>query len=176
VLQDRPSHIDIPEEQWKEMMQNVLHGIFQKLNAVKSMQNIDMYIAAGIYIYAVEEFGKLLLLKNANVLSGMRRIVYDREFLSHARKFKAAFDYLQKNRYDACLVLSDGDVVISDVVWSDAIIGLIANTEARLSVFYSDFSYDKNLNIIVETPPAIDLGFLQKASNELERASREFLI
>ena len=83
--------------------------------------------------------------------------------------------YKQTN-YDACLVLSDGDVVTSDVVWSDAIIGLIANTEARLSVFYSDFSYDKNLNVIVETPPAIDVDFLQKASNELERASREFLI
>jgi hypothetical protein len=176
VLQDRPSHIDIPEEQWKEMMQNVLHGIFQKLNAVKSMQNIDMYIAAGIYIYAVEEFGKLLLLKNVNELDGIRRVIYEKEFLSHTKKFKAAFDYLQANRYDACLVLSEGDVVPSDVVWSDAIIGLLANTGARLSVFYSDFSYDKNLNVIVETPPAIDVDFLQKASNELERASREFLI
>jgi hypothetical protein len=176
VLQDRPSHIDIPEEHWKEMMQNVLHGIFQKLNAVKSMQNIDMYIAAGIYIYAVEEFGKLLLLKNVNELDGIRRVIYEKEFLSHTKKFKAAFDYLQANRYDACLVLSEGDVVPSDVVWSDAIIGLLANTGARLSVFYSDFSYDKNLNVIVETPPAIDVDFLQKASNELERASREFLI
>jgi hypothetical protein len=176
VLQDRPSHIDIPEEQWKEMMQNVLHGIFQKLNAVKNMENIDMYIAAGIYIYAVEEFGKLLLLKNVNELDGIRRVIYEKEFLSHTKKFKAAFDYLQANRYDACLVLSEGDVVPSDVVWSDAIIGLLANTGARLSVFYSDFSYDKNLNVIVETPPAIDVDFLQKASNELERASREFLI
>jgi hypothetical protein len=175
VLQDRPSHIDIPEEQWKEMMQNVLNGIFQKLTAVKSMQNIDMYIAAGIYIYAVEEFGKLLLLKNASALSGMRRIVYEKEFLSHTRKFKSAFDYFQANKYDSCLVLSEGDFVPSDVVWSDYYIGLLSNTGARLSVFYSDFAYDKNLNVIIETPPAIDLGLLQKASSELERASREFL-
>ena len=176
MLQDRPSHVDIPEGQWKEMMQNVLNGIFRKLNAIKSMQNFDMYIAAGIYIYAVEEFGKLLLLKNANALSGMRRVVYEKEFLSHPKKFKAAFDYFQANRYDACLVLSEGDVVISDVVWSDAIIGLLANTGARLSVFYSDFAYDRSLNVIIETPPAIDLGLLQKASNELERASNELLI
>jgi hypothetical protein len=176
VLQDRPSHIDIPEERWKEMMQNVLEGIFRKLNAVKSMQNIDMYIAAGIYIYAVEEFGKLLLLKNANALSGMRRIVYEKEFRSHLKKFKAAFDYFQANRFDACLVLSEGDVVPSDVVWSDAIIGLLANTGARLSVFYSDFAYDKNLNVIIENLPTVDLGLLQKASNELERAGKEFLI
>jgi hypothetical protein len=176
MLYNKPSYIDIPEKLWKKMMQHVLDGVFQKLNAVKNMQTIDLYVAAGIYIYAVEEFGKLLLLKNANVLNGIRRIVYEKEFLSHTKKFKAAFDYFQANRYDSCLVLSEGDVVPSDVVWSDAIIGLLANTGARLSVFYSDFVYDNNQNIIIETPPTIDLDLLQKASNELERASKEFHI
>jgi hypothetical protein len=176
MLYNKPSYIDIPEKLWKKMMQHVLDGVFQKLNAVKNMQTIDLYVAAGIYIYAVEEFGKLLLLKNANVLNGIRRVVYEKEFLSHTKKFKAAFDYFQANRYDSCLVLSEGDVVPSDVVWSDAIIGLLANTGARLSVFYSDFVYDNNQNIIIETPPTIDLDLLQKASNELERASKEFHI
>jgi hypothetical protein len=129
------------------MMQNILNGIFQKLKAIKSILTIDMYIAAGLYTYAVEEFAKLLLLKNVNELNGMRRVIYEKEFLSHIKKFKAAFDYLQANRYDACLLLSGGDVVPSDVVWSDAIIGLLANTGARLSVFYSDFAYDRNLNV-----------------------------
>ena len=176
MLYNKPSYIDIPEKLWKKMMQHVLDGVFQKLNAVKNMQTIDLYVAAGIYIYAVEEFGKLLLLINANVLNGIRRVVYEKEFLSHTKKFKAAFDYFQANRYDSCLVLSEGDVVPSDVVWSDAIIGLLANTGARLSVFYSDFVYDNNQNIIIETPPTIDLDLLQKASNELERASKEFHI
>jgi hypothetical protein len=103
-----------------------------------------MYIAAGLYIYAVEEFGKLLLLKNVYELNRMRRVIYEKELLSHTKKFKAVFDYLQANKYDACLLLSGGDVVPGDVVWSDAIIGLLANTGARLSVFYSDFAYDKN--------------------------------
>jgi hypothetical protein len=176
MLQDKPSHVDIPKIQWKGMMQNVLNGIFQKLNAVENILTIDMYIAAGLYIYAVEEFGKLLLLKNVYELNGMRRVIYEKEFLSHTKKFKAAFDYLQANRYDACLLLSGGDVVPSDVVWSDAIIGLLANTGARLSVFYSDFAYDKNLSVIIETPPAVELELLRKASNELERASKEFNI
>jgi hypothetical protein len=176
MLHNKPSYIDIPENQWKEMMHHVLDGIFRKLNAAKNMQTIDMYIAAGIYVYAVEEFGKLLLLKNANVLNSTRRVIYEKEFLSHTTKFRAAFDYFQANRYDSCLVLSEGDVMPSDVVWSDAILGLLANTGARLSVFYSDFVYDNNQNIIIETPPTIDLDLLQKASNELERASREFLI
>ena len=94
----------------------------------------------------------------------------------NSKKFKAAFDYFQANRYDACLVLSGGDVVPSDVVWSDAIIGLLANTGARFSVFYSDFAYDKNLNVIIETPPAVELELLLKASNDLEKASKEFHI
>jgi hypothetical protein len=156
------------------MMQNVLNGIFRKLNAVKNILTIDMYIDAGLYIYAVEEFGKLLFLKNVNELDGMRRVIYEKEFLSHTKKFKAAFDYLQANKYDARLLLSVGDVVPSYVVWSDVIIGLLANTGARLSVFYSDFAYDKNLNVIIETSPAVELELLQKASNELERASKEF--
>lgn len=80
MLQDKPSHVDIPENQWKEMMQNILNGIFQKPNAVKNILTSDMYIAAyiaaGLYIYAIEEFGKLLLLKNVYELNGMRRVMY----------------------------------------------------------------------------------------------------
>jgi hypothetical protein len=115
MLQNKPSHIDIPANQWKEMMQIVLNGIFRKLNVVKNILPIDMYIVAGLYIYAVEEFRKLLLLKNVNELNGMRRVIYEKEFLSHIKKFKAAFDYFQENKYDACLVLSEGDVVL--VMW-----------------------------------------------------------
>jgi hypothetical protein len=74
----------------------------------------------------------------------MRRVIYEKELLSHTKKFKPAFDYLQANKYDACLLLSGGDVVHGDVVGSDAIIGLLSNIGARLSVFYSDFAYDKN--------------------------------
>jgi hypothetical protein len=71
MLQDKPSHIDIPENQWKERIQDVPNSIIRKLNAVKNVQTIDMYITAGLYICAVEEFGSaynisglLLLSKN----------------------------------------------------------------------------------------------------------------
>jgi hypothetical protein len=56
----------------------------------------------------------------------MRRVIYEKEFLSHTKKFKAAFNCLQANKYDACLLLSAGDMVTGDVVRSDAIIGLLA--------------------------------------------------
>jgi hypothetical protein len=62
------------------MMRDVLNGIFRKLNAVRNMQTIDMYVAAGLYIYAVEEFGKLLLLKNVYELNGMGGSYMKRNF------------------------------------------------------------------------------------------------
>jgi hypothetical protein len=43
------------------------------------MQTIDKDIAAGLYIYAVEEFGKLLLLRDAPSLDGNQKVKYDRE-------------------------------------------------------------------------------------------------
>lgn len=89
----KPLHIDISEDLWIEMMQNVQNDILQKLNAVKKMKSIDKDIAAGIYVYAVEEFGKLLLLREAPSLNGKRRVKYDKEFVKHEAKIKKAFDY-----------------------------------------------------------------------------------
>jgi hypothetical protein len=73
---NKPLHIDISEDQWKEMMQNIRDGILRKLNAARNMETIDKEIAAGLYVYAVEEFGKLLLLRKASSLNGTRRVIY----------------------------------------------------------------------------------------------------
>jgi hypothetical protein len=53
------------------MIQNVRDGIFRKLKAARGALAIDKAVAAGVYVYAVEEFGKLLLLKKATMLDGM---------------------------------------------------------------------------------------------------------
>lgn len=73
---NRPPDIDISEDQWKEMMRHIKDGIFRKLNAVRNMQAIDRDIAAGLYVYAVEEFGKVLLLRKAALLNGKRKVKY----------------------------------------------------------------------------------------------------
>jgi hypothetical protein len=74
--------------------------------------------------------------------------------------------------FDACLVLTQGCFVISDVVWSDFDIGLLANTEARLSIFYSDFVYDADQRPTIEKPPKVDLKILQRATEQLENATK----
>ena len=55
----KPPEIYISEDVWRQMMQHIRDGVFRKLNVVRKMQSfdIDIDIAAGIYVYAVDEFG-----------------------------------------------------------------------------------------------------------------------
>jgi hypothetical protein len=70
------------------MKQNIRDGILRKINAVRFMQTIDKDIAGGLYVYAVEEFGKLLLFRNVPSLNGRRKVEYDGEFIKHEKKLK----------------------------------------------------------------------------------------
>jgi hypothetical protein len=36
-----------------------------------------------------------------------------------------------------CIALTEGDFVISDFYWRDFVVGLLADFEARLSIFYT---------------------------------------
>jgi hypothetical protein len=174
MLKSKPQHVDISEHQRQEMMQNVRDGIYRKLKSAKQITAYDKELAAGLYVYAVEEFGKLFrklfLLKKVVVFNGIRRVIYDKEFVNHGKKFETAFDYFQANGgHDTCLVISEGDFVVSDIVWKDFEIGMLANTQARLSIFYSDFAYDDKHNIRIERPADVDLNILQKDIDELEK-------
>lgn len=162
---------EIPEDLCNEMMRHIRDGILRKINAVRHLQTIDKEIAAGLYVYAVEEFGKLLLLRDTPPLNGKRKVKYDKGFLDHSKKFKKAFDYFQNNGLNACMVLAS-EFEPNDVVLKDVYIRLQANTEARLSIFYSDFAYDNNGNIIIERPPDVDSYLLRKAIEQLENATK----
>ena len=67
-----PQEIHISKETWNEAKRLIKNGIIKKLSAAK--QNTE--IAAGIYIYALEEFGKLLLLKESQTVDGKYIIKY----------------------------------------------------------------------------------------------------
>jgi hypothetical protein len=75
------------------MFKDNKNGIIKKLSAAK--QNIDIdRDATGIYIYALKESGKLLLLKESQTVDGKYLIKYRDVFRSHDFKFNKAFDYL----------------------------------------------------------------------------------
>jgi hypothetical protein len=136
----KPNNIDISEDVWIKMMQHVRNGIFQKLNAVIKMNSIDKDIAAGTYIYAVEEFGKLLLLREAPSLNGKRGVKYAEEFVIHKVKSEKAFDYFQNNNFHVCMILAQGcpgqTSDVEDGNWDRVIVDLGANTEVRLSILF----------------------------------------
>lgn len=156
------------------MTQNIVGGIYHKLRVANNLLAIDKDVAAGIYVYAVDEFGKLLLLKNASLQNDVRRVEYRDEFVNHP---KTAFDYFQANGYDACLVISEGWFVVRDVAWDIIERRLLAETQSRLSIFYSDFAYDdKQQKIVIEKRPIVDVNILKRAIDELKRATNKLAI
>lgn len=94
-------------------------------------------ICAGIYTFALEEFGKLLTLEKCQlVVNGTKvRISYSSEFTNHDKKFEQAFDYLQSFSETSykCYVLNDtGSFSPKSFTWKSFNIGLIADFEARI--------------------------------------------
>src|ERR687898_3446167 len=156
----KPSAIELSEDVWKQMMKFIRDGILRKIDAVRHMQTADKDIAAGLYVYAVEEFGKLLLLRDALSLNCKRKIKYDEGFVNHETKIKKASDYFRSNNFNVCMILAQGcpghASDVDDGNWDNVIVDLAADTEARLSVFYADFVYDHDENPVVESPPDVE--------------------
>lgn len=105
-MQDKPLRIYISKEIWNDAKHTVRDGILHKLSAAKENLTIDTDIAAGIYIYALEEFGKLLLLKDCKISEGRYIIKYRNDFINHRIKFVKAFDYLQNNNFEESIIIN----------------------------------------------------------------------
>jgi hypothetical protein len=167
----KPDEITISKKQWKELMIITNDGIKKKLSSARKLVDIDEEISAGLYTYAIEEFGKMMLLKESRLGKGGHIIKYSSEFIRHERKFPAAFDHLQENRYELCYVLNNkGGFTPEGFSWRSFTIGLLADFEARLSVFYSDLVYDDKKQIVLAKIPKVDREMLRNAIDELQVA------
>ena len=92
---------------------------------------------------------------------------YDKGFVNHEAKIKLAFDYFRKNEF-----VSSGCFNAPKPASDDVLVALAADTEARLSIFYADFVYDHNKSPVIESPPLVEPEMLQRASQQLETATR----
>ena len=101
------SVVRISEKTRTEMVDNTKTGILKKLEAAWKFIEIDLEISVGLYTYAVEELGKLLLLKRIKIKSGKCTVEYSKEFVNHDKKFETAFDYFQNNNLEECSVIND---------------------------------------------------------------------
>jgi hypothetical protein len=172
----KPVEIQIPIEKWNETKHAIREGIKKKLDAAKKLIETDKEVSAGLYIYVIEEFGKLLLLDNSKLTNGRGKINYQDEFVQHGVKFGKAFDYLQERDYNNCIVLNDeAGFDPKSFSWRGFTIGLLPKTEARLSIFYVDFVYtnDGTEDIEIMKIPVIDIEILRNGINELENAFNE---
>ena len=167
--------IYISKETWNEAKWSIKNGIIKKLSAAKQNIDIDTEIAAGIYIYALEEFGKLLLLKESQTVDGKHIIKYRVGFRSHDFKFNKAFNYLQNDGYGRCVILNDDDAFTPDAFSCRSFtIGLVAQTEARLGIFYIDFTKSENDNYEIMKIPTVDQNKLNEAIDKLEEVIDTF--
>jgi hypothetical protein len=141
------------------------------LNWKKITKYYPEEVTNNLRAYTREEIAKLLLLKEAPLHNGRRKVKYAEEFVIHKVKTEKAFGYFQNNNFHVCMILAQGcPGQTSDVEegnWDKVIVDLEANTEARLSIFYSDFVYDSNQNPVIESPPDVEPEMLRRATEQL---------
>jgi len=141
-------------------------GILRKLSVAKKIIEFDKELAAGIYVYAIEELGKLQLLKD--VRNG--KLDYLAEFRNHNFKFNKAKEYLKSLGYSECFTLHEG-AFEEDAFDEDSFdVDTHANTRSRLGIFYVDLIYDKTNRIVtgIKDIPPVDEKELGACISELE--------
>ena len=118
-----------------------------------------------------------MLLKDCKKVDERYIIKYRDEFVNHRIKFSKAFDYLQNNNSDECIALNDESSYTSDLYsWKNLSIELLAETEARLGIFYIDFTESKNDKdkYDISKIPNIDKTKLKDAINQLRHVINNF--
>ena len=122
----------------------------------------DPTVPAGLYTFAVEEYGKFLYLKSLEPIDGKYHIDYTDEFKNHIKKFERALSNLP----DECKLVHLGikeDVEFYEPDFHDDI---IADFETRLRIFYSDLD-PYFANKITKTPPPVSAKLLKIAVKKL---------
>jgi AbiV family abortive infection protein len=155
--------LEVTEELWIKMMQETLNGILMILDSVEKLLKTggNSAISAGLYMFAVEEYGKLLLLKNYKPSKEIIQIKYKNEFRNHRAKFGIAIKTLPKE----CIILHEGafDREAFDPEAFDT--DEIADCETRQAVFYSDFISSGDF---IKPNPSVDKELLEKAVAQLK--------
>lgn len=160
-LRRKPKYLEITEELWKKAQQETLSGIVALLDSSKKLleNGGNEAICAGLYSYAVEEYGKILLLKQYNPTNEKVKIKYKDEFTKHEDKFDTAIRKLPKE----CVNLrrTGFEEGFENGFEHKEI---IADFESRMAIFYSDFD---DSGIEIKSVPPIDKDKLKNAIEKL---------
>ena len=141
--------MEITERLWNELKKNTLSGILRLSDSADILlsSNGDVAICAGLYTYAVEEYGKLILLsgcilENGKVDINLKQLFYGRK--SHDFKFEAALNKLP----DECKHIGvDFWAGYFPKGWWGGLFpderSVVAGFKARLAIFYCDLDDSK---------------------------------
>lgn len=125
-------------------------------------------ICAGLYTYAVEEYGKHLLLKQCVPMNGKVTINYEKIFKDkrHENKFNAAIEDFRKQAPE-CIILAKGmfDPAYFDPQYFDTTAPITVDFKTRMAIFYCDIS-DSGDGI--KQVPAVDKSVLNNAVDKLK--------
>ncbi len=150
--------VTVTEAVFNEMKKEIKDSIPKLLNAAEILLSNagDPTIVAGLYTYAVEEYGKHLVLKECVPSDGKVEIPYRDKFRNHTEKFKKALDCLPTE----CKLLHSGSFASENFSSEDFDVDEIADMDARLAAFYKDFRESANG---IKRPPTVDANNLKKA-------------
>lgn len=143
--------------------------IIQNLEATKRFLQLgEDYkdICAGIYTYAVEEYGKILFLNDLSPTSTNPNLPIQYKatgqgFLNHRHKIDLAWDALP----DSCKLLSEGGFTDTGFTQSGFTHDTPAKLETRLSIFFVDFNKEDNFCSPM-TPPQVRMDLLVTAVDD----------
>ena len=158
-MKTKPDLLPIPEGLWIATMKETQSRILILLDSSERLLRSggDTALCAGLYTYAVEEYGKLMVLKQYKPVSGRVVIKYKNEFRNHMYKFPEA----TKNLLPECLLLRQG--IFDPVIFDPAIFdtqSVTADFESRMAIFYTDFD---DSGIKLQSIPSIDNSLLERA-------------
>jgi len=166
VAKHKPLVLNVPNEIMQDTKDYIQAEILRKLGAARQIVEVDKEIAAGIFVYALEELGKLEVLKQSEKKDSQYSLKYDEEFSWHRVKFKLAVDYLQRVGHPECILLKGS---FSKKSFGDCTF-ILGEVEACLGIFYTDFEYEKSTNIAtrVRSIPLVNETKLKMAVDALE--------
>lgn len=152
-----------------DMRRSIRDRIIHNLEATKRFLELgEDYkdICAGIYTYAVEEYGKILFLSGLSPLSPNNQIAINytdekQGFLNHRHKIDLALNVLPHS----CKLLSEGGFTESGFTQTGFTHDITADFEARKSIFFVDFNKDDKYSSIV-IPPEVNRDLLIMAVDE----------
>lgn len=171
-------HLRITAARRRSMQDAVLAGIGRLLASAEALRREAasagasepgglLAVAGGLYTYAVEEYGKLLLLEGLPEKGGIVSVPHAEIFRRHGKKFKAAHEALPQE----CRWLGRGlfDPAIFDPRIFDTE-AAEATFSGRTSLLYTDIGRTGNPRV-ARRP---DAKMLEKALRGLERAVAEW--